>query len=104
MPTFTSSAYQPSRGGHAPGDLRDAFLGALQELIATPCEAPVPAADLRGKPTSLPAICRLLWNCTDTLPGHIVADLDALGFAGTGTYAAAARWLARSQVPRAARR
>lgn len=100
MSILMTSRYASARNSHAPGDLRDAFLEALDLLIHAPLGAPPPTAELRGARIQMGALCGLLWNCTDQLPGHVRADLDALGFTGRSSYGAAARWLRRTYQPR----
>jgi transcriptional regulator with XRE-family HTH domain len=61
--------YQPARGGHAPGHLREAFLQWLQESLDLPGEAPLPQTIEVGdteRPVSW--LFGQLWNCTDVLP------------------------------------
>ncbi|HEY1243342.1 MAG TPA: hypothetical protein VGF29_00790 [Hyphomicrobiaceae bacterium] len=88
MPVLTQSRYQPARGGHAPGDIREAFLDALlaDELPAT--------VEVRGRQMPLAQLCGLLWNCTDTLPGNcvgIIRDIIRDYERPIGSYAHAAR-------------
>lgn len=76
--------FQPQTGGHAPGDLRDAFLVGVERVAA-------------GKAVDRPELERLcgqLWNCTDVLP-KAWRD-DVAGFTGADdrvafSYASAAR-------------
>ena len=70
----THRRFNPSRGGHAPGDLRAAFTDWVEQ--GSP-EQPINHR-LRGR----------LWNCTDTLPR---SDCDTLDIAPGSTYAQAVR-------------
>ena len=61
--------YQPARGGHAPGHLRDAFLEWLQESLDLPGEAPLPQTiEVGGTERPVSWLFGQLWNCTDALP------------------------------------
>ena len=88
--------FDPSRGGHAPGHLRDAFLGHLDEIGY---RFPDPDAEIEVEvgyePRRVPLRWLLgqLWNCTDTLPGEY---RDLLQLPGRGTYAAAVRHIVAS--------
>lgn len=68
-PVLISSRYKPAAGGHAPGDLRDAFLSAVEDLRSWRPKMPEPITSVREQPVPLSALCGLLWNCTDCLPG-----------------------------------
>jgi transcriptional regulator with XRE-family HTH domain len=71
------SHYQPARGGHAPGPLRDAFLGWLEESIQLLPEVPLPATvEVEGEPRPVAWLFGQLWNCTDALPGHAVEQIN----------------------------
>ncbi len=56
-------SYRASRGGHAPGHLRDALITFIEEEQALP---EVDVLSLYGQ----------LWNCTDTAPVDICDKLD----------------------------
>ncbi len=84
-PVFRS-AYNPARGGHAPGDLRDVFCEAI-EKYARDGEFPR-VITLREQRVSLAYVCVLLRNCVDVLPGSIY---DCLEGPKSRSYAAAAR-------------
>jgi hypothetical protein len=71
--------YNPARGGHAPGHLRDRFL----ELI----EGRLP--DNAAEREELFDLCGQLWNCSDTLPSGCAEQLDLRA----GSYASLARQL-----------
>jgi hypothetical protein len=69
------SRYDPSRGGHAPGDLRDVFCEAVEEYAA---EGKFPrVVELREQRVPLAYVCTLLRNCLDVLPGWICEELEA---------------------------
>jgi hypothetical protein len=79
------SKFNPSRGGHAPGHLREMFA----EYVETG-EVPTDVLydeSVTGGRNPLDWLCGQLWNCTDTLPGEMRADLDN----AASTYAQAAR-------------
>lgn len=78
--TMPRWVYNPSRGGHAPGHLRDRFADEVQG---------------EGEPMTDSDFERLigqLWNCTDTMPSDLCDELDLpVG----STYAQGARSLRR---------
>lgn len=76
--------YQPNRGGHAPGHLRDAFV----EMIESD---PSITVDVDGEPRPARWLRGQLWNCTDCLPGSVCSTLE---IPQGSTYAQAARHLA----------
>ena len=83
---YNPAKFNPARGGHAQGHLRDAFL----EAVEVDDDNPVVAVGYDEVPMALSQLCGLLWNCTDVLPSHICDTLDLpLG----STYAVAARAL-----------
>ena len=53
--------FNPARGGHAPGHLRDWFT----ELVKDEYDNSDPP------PLSLHRLCGLLWNCTDVMPSDL---------------------------------
>ena len=67
-PILVSSRFKPARGGHAPSDLRDAFLSAVEDLRRWAPGKPVPFVEVRERRVLLDTLCGLLWNCTDALP------------------------------------
>ena len=75
--------YYPSRGGHAPGHLRDAFLEWTEEQ-----EGDTVVVGLYEEEKPLAWILGQLWNCTDILPGDCCNDLD---LPSGSTYARAVR-------------
>ena len=62
------SRYNPSRGGHAPGHLRNRFF----ELVETG-ENDI---DVKGEYPDIAKVSGLLWNCTDIMPGILCHILD----------------------------
>lgn len=66
-PILVSSRYKPAAGGHAPGDLRDAFLAVVEDLRSWRPGAPEPTVEVREQPVPFSVLCGLLWNCTDCL-------------------------------------
>jgi hypothetical protein len=75
-----SYRYNPARGGHAPGHLRDAF-----EEWAYDTDSPSGDAALRqevvmhnGHMRTLDWLIGRLWNCTDIMPGSLCDQLDLL--------------------------
>jgi hypothetical protein len=91
------SHYKPAKGGHAPGDLRDAFMEAVDAFQDWEDGQPEPTVDLRDMPTPISKIFGLCWNCTDTLPSVVVSQIAWLTepyFDDTkhpGTYASGSR-------------
>jgi len=73
------SKYNPSRGGHAPGDLREEF----GEFVGEDSNA---ATD-QGR---LKQLCGMLWNCSDIMPSGLCSDLN---LPPGSTYAKGARYL-----------
>jgi hypothetical protein len=65
---LAASRYKPAHGGHAPSDVRDAFLNAIDDLRSWQPGMPEPMAELRERQVPITVLCGLLWNCTDTLP------------------------------------
>jgi hypothetical protein len=59
------------RGGHAPGYVREAFLDWI-EFGCDPTELVTVGDDDRN----IYWLIRLLWNCSETLPGWACSDLD----------------------------
>ena len=90
------SYYRPARGGHAPGDLRDAFAEALEEFEALKEGEPLPTVEVRDQEISLARLCGLLWNCTDIMPSGMCWMVQCCGvddFLVGSTYATGARQL-----------
>ena len=87
--------FKPSRGGHAPGHLREMFC-AYVETGEVPTDVLHEESVISDR-DPLDWLCGQLCNCTDTLPGEVRADLDD----AVSTYAQAAR-LVRARHHRAA--
>jgi hypothetical protein len=90
------------RHGHLPGHIRDTFLTAIEAYIDADPGTPVPRIpfqiNYRDRHISIAEACRLVWTCTDIMPGSAFDELvDHLDEApGRRTYAAAARALLRA--------
>ncbi len=88
--------HNTSRGGHAPGYLREAFLDWLEEAHAgNELPAQVEMQD-DGRQRPISWLLGRLWNCTDILPGdafRLLRDGLYLDLRRT-TYGAAAQALA----------
>ena len=56
--------YKPSRGGHAPGHLRDALL----EYLDGDSESDTVTVGYEERVMPLKWLVGQLWNCTDVLP------------------------------------
>jgi hypothetical protein len=91
------SYFKPHLGGHAPGDLRDAFGEAIDAYEAWEEGEPEPNIEVRGRAMSLRAVCGLLWNCSDIMPSMLMRQMDDLKSYRDnrhfGSYARAARFL-----------
>jgi hypothetical protein len=82
--------------GHAPGHVRDTACAAFESWIDWDGTEPEPKVEyeIHYEPHEIPIsrACKLVWNCTDILPGGL---FDALVDAGLDikrrTYAACAR-------------
>ena len=103
MPMLVGSNFNPSRGGHAPGDLRDAFLAGTDALQSWNAGDPEPCVELRDQVVPVSTVAGLLWSCTDILPGRVLSELQDMGLEPRRqTYAAAARevkrWLSQAQA------
>src|SRR5687768_1357229 len=72
MSLLPASRFSPSRGGHAPGDVRDAFIEAIEAYRAWKPGEPEPEVELRDELVPISSICRLLWNCDDVLASQDV--------------------------------
>jgi hypothetical protein len=95
MPVLTESFYKPARGGHAPGDVRQAFADALDAYWEWEEGEPEPMIMLRDQPVSISAVCGLLWNCVDWMPNRLIDQMrdSSDPHLPTPSYAAGARWL-----------
>ena len=72
------SRYNPGRGGHAPGDLRDAFCDAVEAMGQWTSSEPLPTIEIREQIVSIDNAFRLLWNCVDVLPHLLVTEVNEL--------------------------
>jgi hypothetical protein len=77
--------YNPSRGGHAPGHLRDEF----ENLVFKDSDTD----DQQGR---LEPLCGLLWNCSDIMPSGLCGYLD---LPPGSAYAQGARYLKSAETP-----
>ncbi len=75
--------YTPTRGGHAPGHLREAFI----EWAEAGCDPRGIVMDAEDRPVRW--IVGQLWNCTDVMPHYVC---DTLGLRHGSTYAMAVRF------------
>lgn len=98
------SAFSPARGGHAPGDLRDAFSDALEAYSAAldpygqwPVGKREPEVELREQSVPISKIFGLLWNCSDTVLGWMVDEITDIArddkLPPSRTYGGFSRWL-----------
>jgi transcriptional regulator with XRE-family HTH domain len=61
--------YNPGRGGHAPGHLREAFLAWLEACGELEADAPPPfVVEVGDREQPISWLFGQLWNCTDALP------------------------------------
>jgi len=69
------SKYMPSRGGHAPDDLRNAFDQVVGNIIEYRSNDLV---ELGGIKVTGSEVCGVIWNCTDSLNEftlHMIKDM-----------------------------
>jgi hypothetical protein len=98
---MTNHPNRTPRHGHLPGHIRDTFGQAIDAYTNSKPGAPLPLVQYeiryRERMISIAEACRLVWNCTDVLPGSNFDQLrDCLREPpGSQTYAAAARALLR---------
>ena len=93
---LVGSFYIPGRGGHAPGDLREAFGDAIEAYELWNDGEPEPTVEVREKAVLISAVCGYLWNCGDIMPHMMVDainDLTPFDPLLRRTYAAGARKL-----------
>jgi hypothetical protein len=93
---LTGSFYSARRGGHVPGDVRDAFCEALEAFVSWNDGEEEPTVELRERQVPISRIFGLLWNCSDILPSFAWSDVIDLGADDEikrRTYAAVARWV-----------
>ncbi len=93
MKILRSSSYNPARGGHAPNDVREAFMEAVDAFADWRDGAPEPTVEVREQDVPISAVCGLLWNCHDALPSLLRSVLEDVGIERCGSYASAARYL-----------
>ena len=90
-------SYQPNRGGHAPGHLREAFVEWLDDPQQT--EVVVGWNEERRR---LSWLVGQLWNCTDILPSDVREQVNSLLLGEPNdfrnTYAAAVRRLKGERI------
>jgi hypothetical protein len=99
MSILPYSSYSQARGGHALGDVREAFGDAVGAFAAWQDGAPEPSIDVRGQSLTIRQVCGLLWNCSDIAPGMLFDEVcDLVGFGDNPprrrTYGCCARTLA----------
>lgn len=85
--------YQPSRGGHAPGHLRDALHDFVNHYWVSANPLP-PVIYVSGRRESLTWLLGQLWNCTDVIPDRVAL---ALHLERGTTYARAVRKIAEEE-------
>jgi hypothetical protein len=91
--------YQPKLGGHAPDDLREEFLTALDEYVNGGPEDGDEVAFYKENVAHLWHLAGQLWNCTDFTPATMTDAFENLGYLRNGygvdhqahTYSRAAR-------------
>lgn len=73
----TKYRYNPARGGHAPGHLRDAFHDCLfeEEFMDGPESLDMEAVWHNGSMRSWRWLLGMLWNCTDIMPSEMCEEL-----------------------------
>jgi hypothetical protein len=94
------SKYNPARGGHAPTDLRNSFLDAVDIIEKWGAGEPEPTVELRDHQIPVMRIIGLLWNCRDILAYGVCQQIDDMirspqSFRSGSTYAQGARQLKR---------
>lgn len=73
--------YNASRGGHAPGHIRDAFDYCAEITCGfQDCSVDTDVTDYiddwHGRNWTLRSLLGQLWNCSDIMPGTVCGDLD----------------------------
>ncbi len=86
-----SNGFDPARGGHAPGYLRDAFCGWDRNQP----DGPLVVHTEDGRSCPLRWLVGQLWNSTDVMPGEVCDDLD---LPPGSTYAQGARHAAEAYL------
>lgn len=91
------------RNGHAPGHVRDTFLAAIEAFASWRPGEPEPTVEFEvgyePRQVTLSKACRLVWKCTDIVPGGefdlLQGKLESLNYGETvlrrRTYAACAQ-------------
>jgi hypothetical protein len=86
------------RGGHCPGHVRETFLQAVEAFVPWDDGTPEPTVEFEvgyePRPISISKACRLVWNCSDILPGDartLLEDAELVEPMRSWTYASAAR-------------
>jgi hypothetical protein len=93
--------------GHAPGHVRDAACAAFEAWASRDGIGPEPTVEYEVlyEPHQIPLsrACKLVWNCTDIVPGSVIDQLldEGLGIKSR-TYAACARAIVEDIKVRAA--
>ena len=93
MSLLLNSHYVPARGGHAPNDLREAFIEAVEACRRWQTREPEPTVEVRDSAVAIRDVCGQLWNCSDYLAGSDAMLLEMVCGYRAGTYGAAARAL-----------
>jgi hypothetical protein len=75
---LANSFYNPPRGGHAPGDIRDAFGEAVDAYEAWIDGEQEPTIEVRDQELAISAVCGLLWCCTDIMPSSLYTQIRDL--------------------------
>jgi hypothetical protein len=92
MPTLQHPDDEAARSGHAPDDLRQAFLFGIGQLYNFDGE---PTVAFRDGRVTMRALCGMLRNCTDIVPGP---ECGYLGVPEGTTYGEAARKIKRDSL------
>src|SRR5215470_17897212 len=83
--------------GHAPGHVRETFLSAVDAFVDWEEGQPEPTVEYEvryvPRQITISQACKLVWNCTDTIPGDAFRELRDDGGLEmkTSSYAACAR-------------
>ena len=70
IPSYTPCNFNPSRGGHAPGYLCEAFYRWLEDPLADDL------FDVDGELYDIHRLTGALWNCTDVMPSFVSAFFE----------------------------
>ncbi|WP_336487586.1 hypothetical protein [Methylobacterium nigriterrae] len=97
--------YNPGRGGHAPCHLREALLEVIEHMGPWRPGMLEPIAEVNERAVPLSALCGLLWNCRDLVPGLEACEMERITGRRITSYASAARafkaMLRRGSLPAA---